>query len=364
MYLFRKETAEKTTTKSVVWGRTTVQHRQQHQQPIVFCPVTFPSPFLSFDTRYSHQAHTRDSRTGQASWLFTKKKANSTTIMSQTMTKATGNGEGSRRLQRLFGIVILFITIGFICWDAMQAEHQNPLDTKSKTTGVKRTSEADVRCHFVCQERRKIRLQKFNGVDLLDSKQVLHAVFASKAKMVNTIKKGYGEEYFTKIFVDPEDSSIHTNNPGRRTAQQQEQQQPPRRQEVEGANPIRYRGIDPVNSTGDSVNRLHRKLLMKFVQAQAELRKVESNLDGCDCIHGDKAIGGISTADNTTTSYWNVNSTYAKFVWATGGHSASAGHGNLFNETYTAFMERAVKDVFAAMGVGFEGRNYAMGGTK
>jgi hypothetical protein len=291
--------------------------------------------------------------------------------MSQTtMTKVAGNSEASRRLPRLFGIVILFITIGFIFWDAMQVEHQNPLDSEVKTTGVKRNSEADSRCHFVCQERRKLRLQKFNGVDLLDPQQVLHAVLASKSKMVNNLKKDYTEEYFTKIFVDPDPKTTNAtdgdNNPGRRTAQGQQHQR--RRQEVEGTDPIRYHGIDPVNSEGDSVNRLHRKLLLKVVQAQAELRQVESNLDGCDCIHGDKALGGGTTDDNTTTtttsSYWNVNSTYSKFVWATGGHSASAGHGNLFNETYTAFMERAVKDVFAAMGVDFEGRNYAMGGTR
>ena len=51
------------------------------------------------------------------------------------------------------------------------------------------------------------------------------------------------------------------------------------------------------------------------------------------------------------------------FVWATGGHSATAGHGNFYDESYTAFLERAIKDVFAAVGINFVGRNYAMGGT-
>ena len=51
-----------------------------------------------------------------------------------------------------------------------------------------------------------------------------------------------------------------------------------------------------------------------------------------------------------------------RFVWSTGGHSAAAGHGNYHNQSYTAFMERAVKPVFARAGVDFEGRNYAMGG--
>jgi hypothetical protein len=50
------------------------------------------------------------------------------------------------------------------------------------------------------------------------------------------------------------------------------------------------------------------------------------------------------------------------FVWVTGGHSATAGHGNLYDESYTAYLERAVKPAFDALGLGFEARNYAMGG--
>lgn len=50
------------------------------------------------------------------------------------------------------------------------------------------------------------------------------------------------------------------------------------------------------------------------------------------------------------------------FVWATGGESLAAGHGNLFNQSYTAIMEAALQNVFGAAGLQFEGRNYAMGG--
>ena len=44
-------------------------------------------------------------------------------------------------------------------------------------------------------------------------------------------------------------------------------------------------------------------------------------------------------------------------------HHITAGHGNLFNESYTAFLERNGKEIFASVGMDFEGRNYAMGGT-
>lgn len=52
------------------------------------------------------------------------------------------------------------------------------------------------------------------------------------------------------------------------------------------------------------------------------------------------------------------------FNWAIGGHSAAAGHGNLFNQTYGYVIEDSVRPVFEALGVTFYGRNYAMGGMK
>ena len=57
------------------------------------------------------------------------------------------------------------------------------------------------------------------------------------------------------------------------------------------------------------------------------------------------------------------NTTFAKYVWATGGHSSAAGHGNLFDESYTAVLGRDARIVFEAIGIYFEDRNYAMGGT-
>jgi hypothetical protein len=44
------------------------------------------------------------------------------------------------------------------------------------------------------------------------------------------------------------------------------------------------------------------------------------------------------------------------------GTAAAAGHGNLHNQSYTAFMESAAKPVFDAIGIQLEARNYAMGG--
>lgn len=42
---------------------------------------------------------------------------------------------------------------------------------------------------------------------------------------------------------------------------------------------------------------------------------------------------------------------------------AAAAHGNLYNESYTAVLERTVQEIFAQTGLWFQSRNYAMGGT-
>lgn len=84
------------------------------------------------------------------------------------------------------------------------------------------------------------------------------------------------------------------------------------------------RGFLPASPGGISTNRLRRKLKIKILQ-----QKLEGNVN---------------------------------FIWTTGGHSASAGHGNLYNETYTAYLGRDLLQVLPKIGWNVETRNYAMGG--
>ena len=42
--------------------------------------------------------------------------------------------------------------------------------------------------------------------------------------------------------------------------------------------------------------------------------------------------------------------------------SSSAGHGNLFHESYTSTMERVLKPILAKIGLDFQTRPYSMGG--
>lgn len=51
------------------------------------------------------------------------------------------------------------------------------------------------------------------------------------------------------------------------------------------------------------------------------------------------------------------------FTWVVGGHSAAAGHGNLFRQASANVIEQSLKGAFAALGITFRAKNYAMGGT-
>jgi hypothetical protein len=68
------------------------------------------------------------------------------------------------------------------------------------------------------------------------------------------------------------------------------------------------------------------------------------------------------TDSNDATSSTSSSKTSNTFLWITAGHSAAAAHGNLYEQSYTAVMEKYAQDVFKSVGLQFEARNYAMGG--
>ena len=82
--------------------------------------------------------------------------------------------------------------------------------------------------------------------------------------------------------------------------------------------------------------RFQRKLMMKLLEASAY------------------------RYDATTSKNGTLDT---KFVWATGGHSATAGHGNFYNESYTAYIQYALEDIFRSVNIELSTRKYGMGGT-
>lgn len=151
-----------------------------------------------------------------------------------------------------------------------------------------------------CCSRTTIREKTLKG-DLLKREDLLHLAQSAREEMILNMKDDYGD-YFEAIFEGPNKT---------------------------------YSPMTPV-----SAGRLKRKLMIKVLEMQA--KAIEK---GCNCDENEEIT------------------TFAKYVWATGGHSGSAGHGNLFNESYTAVLGRDAKAVFQAVGIDFEDRNYAMGGT-
>jgi len=212
---------------------------------------------------------------------------------------------------------------------------------RNKIGGSKK---ANALCSSVCQQRRKKRSESVrDNANLLNTRELVQQVSAAKDRLLDKLRKDYGD-YFEPLFVDEE-----TGN---------------------------YRPFGPVTEDGPSLERLKRKLTIKVLSMQLTLDHQDSDFHGCDCSGGkDQALRNdvVDSLDPEDSSavFEGINGTakhgggvFEKYVWATGGHSAAAGHGNLYNETYTSYMASDLKDIFGSIGIDFEGRNYAMGNTQ
>ena len=189
--------------------------------------------------------------------------------------------------------------------------------------GVGATSDAT--CIEFCTARTEARDEKFGG-NLLDRMELVRMARQAKDKLIETLRTDYGD-YFDPIFVGP------------------------------------GKTFTPITEGGPSMERLKRKLMIKVLEVQTSILNQDRNVaDTCDCTDGaGKPLSSMVKPEDVVSL--QVDSSFAQFVWATGGHSAAAGHGNLFNESYTAHLGRDARTVFGAIGIEFEDRNYAMGGT-
>jgi hypothetical protein len=196
-------------------------------------------------------------------------------------------------------------------------------------------------CLAICDQRLKQRMEFFDGRDLLDRNDLIKQVQDAKDLLYEKLEVDYGK-YFRDIFFK------------------------------EDGSPTPF-----VPYTEESMKRLKRKLIIKTLSAQKALKQQETNVNGCNCVpaenemiddsddseeRGDRLLRDDGLAQEATDATL-IDPHFAKYIWATGGHSASAAHGNLYNESYTSIMEQDIKDIFGSIGIEFEARNYAMGGT-
>ncbi|KAL7579689.1 hypothetical protein ACA910_021835 [Epithemia clementina (nom. ined.)] len=80
---------------------------------------------------------------------------------------------------------------------------------------------------------------------------------------------------------------------------------------------------------------------------------------------GSDGAGGImppKAFDGLKRRVLHAIMTEDRFTVAMAGHSAAAGHGNHFPQTYTLQIQRILEPVFARLGVKMSGRNFGMGG--
>eukprot|EP00934_Nitzschia_sp_Nitz4_P005318 Nitzschia sp. Nitz4//scaffold398_size17708//4157//6632//NITZ4_008802-RA/size17708-augustus-gene-0.22-mRNA-1//1//CDS//3329550300//5308//frame0 len=118
----------------------------------------------------------------------------------------------------------------------------------------------------------------------------------------------------------------------------------------------------------DMVKRAQQAILDEYAQTD------ESVMFGLDMING-TSLGnpgkdGGNRGGWTSTRSWeglkrrllHALMTEDSFVFAMGGHSAAAGHGNSFSQSYTLQVQWILEPVFARLGIQHESRNFGCGG--
>ncbi|CAJ1962078.1 unnamed protein product [Cylindrotheca closterium] len=185
-------------------------------------------------------------------------------------------------------------------------------------------------CSALCDSRDEARKQKFGG-DLLDFSDVLRLAEKGRANLHDKLKEDYGQ-YFESIFI---------KEPGPNATKD---------------SPPTYQGMTPITENGPSRNNFKRKLKIKVLKMMESIKISDENVHGCNCL---TKTG--STAENEESFAADIPDYYQKYVFANGGHSSSAGHGNTFSQTYTAYMGEDLRFVWDAIAVEMVDRNMGMG---
>jgi hypothetical protein len=184
----------------------------------------------------------------------------------------------------------------------------SPKDTPTKGETPR---ESDNKCSSMCLSREKEQKDRWRG-DLLDISEVERLAKEQYDKLIARLKNDYGEEYFTKIF------------------------------EVDGKSRGRSAFLSANPEDDISLQRFKRKLKMKLLSVQLSIERERETVGECDC----KVEAKVNSRSLKSNEMPPLADHHERFVWATGGHSSATGHGNLFNESYTAVMENALVDIF------------------
>jgi hypothetical protein len=182
---------------------------------------------------------------------------------------------------------------------------------------------------------RQISSKRHDGLDMSNISDVVKAFDIAKAKMIKNIELEYGEYYHTLFEEEVNEGKTRVS---------------------------RGRTVFRSSDTSDvSWDRLKEQLMIKILNVQHYIQREE-----CDCESASSNNNNPNITRNIKRSIplpapgTTPNGVYERFIFATAGHSSSAGHGNFEHQSYTKVMERTVSTVFEAIGMEFEGRNYGM----
>ena len=223
----------------------------------------------------------------------------------------TKDPDGTKRRKlicSLVAILVILLAVAFLVVGRKEEQIATEEELEKETV-LKVPSKV---CPQFCQARLEQR-KKHHGGDFLKQSDLMNQFQIAKSKLVDDLKVKYGSYY---------DNMMTENGRWRK-------------------------GFSGVNENNISSERFRRKLMMKLLEMQIAIRTENEHIQGCNC-NTDKSSGKNRRLETKAFVLPELRKTFSNFVWATGGHSASAGHGNLFNESYTANMERAAKPVFEA----------------
>lgn len=258
---------------------------------------------------------------------------------------------GPRKWQRLI-IIASVLCAGALILLASSGDQDN-----NKEAFPRRKLGTPAECETTCKDPPMKDSQHFDNQDLTKPANMLARLKAARSTWVEErLKKDYGADNYQNMFEPMQDGvrlSVGRNNVIKDVMHlPQYKNQPSKPAEGEAA---------PEEEELENLGwyRFVNKLKMKVLQTQLGILEERENakpicLDECSR-EGEQGSRFLKVEPSTGL--------YTKFTWATGGHSASAGHGNFFRESYTATMGRALAPIFKHIGLEFEARNYAMGGT-
>ena len=190
---------------------------------------------------------------------------------------------------------------------------------------------------------------QFDGNDLTNPTAMQSRLQIFRDQWIEGLKRDYGEDHYQAIFEPPlqnDGDKTERVHVGRHRAFVDPNRLPRGGQKYE----------EVQGREGPAWYRMVRKWTIKLLQVQ--LSMIEEQLGGNKMACVETCQSSRSGSDSESDAA--TNGIYGTYRWANGGHSASAGHGNFYRESYTAILGRDLQPILKAIGLDFQVRNYAM----